>query len=753
MRIALVAPALLVVALNVAAGAADPQVFANVAKDTREAPYIASMAVAVTDTHLVLRFVGELQLGSRPDAVQRNTGAKFHHADNKLIVTLDNEALEALTLTVAAPPDAPPDAPPPPAGGGTGQGLAMFPPRAEFQVEEGGIVVRVPLELIQHSPVEVSADIHSLYYAAAEMVATEGRNLFATPAGPARIEIASLGVKPDLPAVTALKAVDVGAGSVSLQWQTSGRTAAEVTLEAPGHEPRTVRQALRRHQHKLTVTDLQADTAYTATVSGLDFARRRATSARVAFRTAPHATALGQADPWLRVQGKYIVDWAGKPFPLGGYSHFFGEYWYNEFPRYGTPALTARYFRSVGFNSCRLGLWHRQREHWAASITRQGDSFDRYGGPEGYVDKFLRPIVEQIVDQGVYAIIDWHWTYGMTPEEIELVGQFWEACAKAFKDEPRVAMYQLLNEPSFVDGQTRPDLAPRIREIVKDYITRIRKHDKRHIILVPDWNCGWGWATESQWAPVNFDPGDPYKQIVYSKHIAKEHVTDAFMKGGVDAVADKWDVPILFDEVEVGPLMPTKDHAWFYDFLSRNPRKYGFWIWVCGQYQQDLIRAASAFAQSYLPPAPFGGTGEPAIITWKRLASPEIEQADKLWQYRYSLDEPLPAGDYGLVVEGAPLGTTVDVAVVPSDESDRLIGTWLGTPEVTRWYGQRNAFVVATGTSAVDGAVYIHALRDFTKVVVRLDKELDPDWTQVQLFRLNPKHQVPAPTVASPFVE
>ena len=739
MRITLCMLALLGLPGATGASGADPSIYANMAKDTGESSYIERLSVSVTDAALVLRFEGKLELGRLTNAVQRNTGRTFHHADTKLVVTLDNEVLEAFPVTVA--PDA------------AGRELAVFPPGVTLEVDGRGVALCVPLQLVRYSPVEVSAEMHSVYYAAADqMTAGEGRNLFATEDGPARVEIKSLGVKPGAPTVADLEVTEVGSGSVSLRWRTTGRTTADVSLEATGQAPRTVRQAQRSGEHKLTLTDLQPDTEYTASVSGTDFAGRPVTTRRVTFRTEAAMSAGAKPDAWLRVKGKYVVDWRGRPFPLGGYSHFLGEYWYNEFPRYGTPALTARYFRSVGFNSCRLGLWQKQRAHWAASIERQASSFERYGGPAGYVDRFLKPIVDQIVNEGVYVVIDWHWTYGLTPEDIEQIGQFWEQCAKAFKDEPRVAMYQLLNEPGFTEGQTRPDLAPRIRDIVKDYITRIRKHDQRHIILVPDWNCGWGWATESQWSPVNFDPGDPCRQIVYSKHIAKEHVTDAFMTGGVDAVADRWDVPFIFDEVELGPLMSSKDHAWFYDFLSRNPRKYGFWIWVCGQHPADLVRIASAFAQSYLPPAPFGATGDPPVVAWRRMDEPEAQKIDKGWQYRYTLAEPLPAGDYGLIIEGAPLGTEVGVAVVPGDDKSKLIGTWIGVPEATRWRWN-GAYTVDGGTSAISGAVYVHAIREFTHIVVRLDKELDKDWSHIQLLRLDPKHQVPAPTVESPFVE
>ena len=129
----------------------------------------------------------------------------------------------------------------------------------------------------------------------------------------------------------------------------------------------------------------------------------------------------------IKVEGKYIIDAAGRPFPLGGYSCYVGEYWWNEFPRYGTPALTARYFRSLGLNACRLGLVEHREKWWAASIMQDGSAFERYGGPAGFVTDFLKPVVEQIADEGIYVIIDWHWTYGLKNRELEAIGQFWEA--------------------------------------------------------------------------------------------------------------------------------------------------------------------------------------------------------------------------------------------------------------------------------------------------------------------------------------
>ncbi len=452
---------------------------------------------------------------------------------------------------------------------------------------------------------------------------------------------------------------------------------------------------------------------------------------------------------WLRVQGKFVVDSAGKPFPLGGYSHYLGEYWWNELPRYGTLALTARYFKSLGLNACRLGLLDVAPNHWSASIMRDGSAFDRYGGPDGYVHKFLRPLVDQITGEGVYVILDWHASYGLTDKDIDKIGRFWEAAAKEFANDPGVAIYQLLNEPCFAEGRNNsPEVAPRLRKIVQDYIARIRKYDKRHIILVPDWNCGWGYATESQWAPLDFKLDEPYGQIVYSKHVAADHMTDKFMAGSVNAVMDKWNVPIMFDEVENAGLMNPKQTSWFYNSLLHNPRKPGFATWVCGQYWGEFPAITAPFAHEYLRQVPFGPTNGALIVgSWPGL-KPASSKVGEKWYCRFATPSRMPAGDYGIVLSGVAGGTNVEAAVARHKGDTKLLGVWLGPPGEAKWW----AWTVGGSESAIPGATYIHALEPFEEAVIRSGSELSPS-ARLRLVRLNPKHEMPAPNVVKRDVE
>lgn len=710
-----------------------PQSFQNAAKDTKEAPYVRNLSASTSGGNLVLRFEGDLRLGRQTEARNELWDSTFHHADTTLLITLNNEALVDSIWNVG--PDS------------AGK-LLIKPGGSLVSATDEAVTISIPLKQIKYSPLMLSAEIKRTYYINAEnMAGGEGRNLFSTATGPAVFYVPGLQAKTASPVVKGLKAAAVTSDSVTLQWTTANRTDTSITLKAEGRQHRVVTQPLLLNSHKLTITDLRPNTVYTASVSGKDIAGGGMRAALLKFRTPASKAAKGAESYWLSVKGKYIVDASGKPYPLGGYSVFPGEIWFDQFPRYGTNALTARNFRNLGLNCCRLGLLSHLPKHWSASIERDQDVFERFGGPEGMVKKYVRPMVDQITGEGMYVIIDWHWSYSMTKEYVELIGRFWEAAAKEFKDDPKVAMYQLLNEPAFnPEGGTTPDIAPLIRTITKDYITRIRKYDKRHIILVPDWNSGWGWATESQWSPVNFDPGDPQKQIVYSKHVAKEHMTDAFMQGGVDSVADRWDVPIMFDEAETGPLQPPAETLWFYRYLTNNPRKWSFAIWVAGQYWPEFPTVTAAFAQNYLRQVPWGVTGEPPIVNWWYIDKSSETQKDGKYCYRFATLEAMPGGDYGVAVLGAEVGDTIEVAVA-AQPGGELQGVYLGYPTVARWRG----FQIVSGQSAVDRATYIHPLTTFKEVVIRSAMQInDP---KLQLFRLNPKHQHPVPNVETNVVE
>lgn len=237
-------------------------------------------------------------------------------------------------------------------------------------------------------------------------------------------------------------------------------------------------------------------------------------------------------------------------------------------------------------------------------------------------------------------------------------------------------------------------------------------------------------------------------QVVYSKHIAGEHMTNAFMGGGVDNVVDRWDVPIIFDEVENSQLVGPAETLWFYKFLLNNPHKYGFATWVCGQYWPEFPSVTAAFAQTYLPRPPFGPTGEPAITDMWNLGMPTVNQVNNKWYYRFAVPAQLAAGDYGMIVQGVPIKTSLAVAVASHKGDAQFCGVWLGSPHQAKW----QQYTVAAGASAVEGATYWHAPQPFEEIIIRSDAELK-DLNALSLFQLNPKHEMPVPSITTTAVQ
>ena len=354
------------------------EVFENAAKDSGESPYIERMIATSDAQTLVLRFEGKLQLGRQGSVVTKSDGREvtFHSAVHQLVVILDNDALHETSITVA-PDDS--------------GALVVYPRELNVTVtsEVDYVELAIPKEMLLFSPVDVWAEISSMYYAQEGMVGQLGRNLFSGPEGAAvRLDVEELPADSTVPVLSDLKADEILPASITISWQTNRRTAAEVTIEAQDQPTHEVIHSHYSTEHKVAVSGLKPDTDYTVRATGTDFTGTKAQPLTLSIRT-PALVQGSVQDAWLRVQGKSVVDSAGRPFVLGGYSVFLGEYWHNEFPRYGTHALQARYFRNLGFNSCRLGLLRHLPTHWSASHFRDEDTFKTYGSPEGYVKKFL----------------------------------------------------------------------------------------------------------------------------------------------------------------------------------------------------------------------------------------------------------------------------------------------------------------------------------------------------------------------------
>lgn len=280
---------------------------------------------------------------------------------------------------------------------------------------------------------------------------------------------------------------------------------------------------------------------------------------------------------WLQVKGRFIVDSTGKPFRLLGHGIppiNPGE-WYGK-----TADQIAADYKAKGCNSMRVAFYRNNDYDQTRDQIRQL-------GYEKFIDTWIAPQVRAVISQGMYAIIDWHgYQNGLDFLYDELI-PLWEHIARRYKDEPGVAIYELWNEP--VCGYEAG--ARGLRAWYREAIAAIRAIDRRHVILVSDWNAGWGWAIEPMWAPhgklIDIDPLRP-NQIAYSKHMGPVNEKRGDGKNA-DDFSRKYNVPVFWGEVETDPnptVMATADraeaHEWFRRMVERvltNRLYQGWQMW------------------------------------------------------------------------------------------------------------------------------------------------------------------------------
>jgi hypothetical protein len=234
-------------------------------------------------------------------------------------------------------------------------------------------------------------------------------------------------------------------------------------------------------------------------------------------------------------------------------------------------------------------------------------------GYDDFVEKYIDPEVQAIIEAGMYVILDSHHISG-TIEEAYARIPLWEAIAKRYKDEPRIAIYELWNESYLKPTGLSPASAPALRKWYADCIKAIRQFDARHVVLVSDWNAGWGSATDSMWAPLNFKPDEPYNQVAFSKHMAKDHCNGHFVSSCLDSIVNKWNVPLIIGELELEPgLQTANDLDNLLKLLNSNPNHYSVWLWRPHPDKVIFADVWSPWAQKYASPIPEDfGTGRPA---------------------------------------------------------------------------------------------------------------------------------------------
>ncbi|NGO72920.1 glycoside hydrolase family 5 protein [Streptomyces boncukensis] len=160
----------------------------------------------------------------------------------------------------------------------------------------------------------------------------------------------------------------------------------------------------------------------------------------------------------LAVCDTELCDESGKAVQLKGMSSH-GTQWYEQCLTDGSLDALAR--------------------DWDADVLRVS-TYVQEGGYASDPEKFTRiaqRVVDQAIERGMYAVIDWHMlTPGDPRANTELAKRFFTEMASRYADQPNV-FYEIANEPNGVSWSG-------IKSYAEEVIPVVRRHDPDGIVLV-----------------------------------------------------------------------------------------------------------------------------------------------------------------------------------------------------------------------------------------------------------------------------
>lgn len=332
-------------------------------------------------------------------------------------------------------------------------------------------------------------------------------------------------------------------------------------------------------------------------------------SAAVFFFLAPASFAQ-----LLRVDGKEIVDAAGKPvllrgIGLGGW--LVPEGYMLHTPGYGSPTSirnmmqdligeqdTKEFFRlyranyvtakdiekiaTWGFNSIRLPFHYE-----LLSPQNQPGVFLE----EGFL--LLDSLITWSKRQGLYVILDMHCAPGgqnsnnisdsdgeaklwTLPANQDRTVEIWKKIAERYAGEPWVAGYDLLNEPVMPGGFSNLDL----RNFYRRLALAIREVDAHHILFIE----GNNFATDFR----DLTPPLLYgSNIVYSFHKYWNETTQATIQDYLN-LRNNWNVPLWMGE------SGENSNPWFYETIKLLEANNIGWCWWTHKKIQTTTSPLSA---------------------------------------------------------------------------------------------------------------------------------------------------------------
>lgn len=293
-------------------------------------------------------------------------------------------------------------------------------------------------------------------------------------------------------------------------------------------------------------------------------------------------------DKWLTLSSnttgaRYFVDKQGNPVNLFGMARCQGHASSENilYSPIGSVDTLVEHYADYGCNFMRLAI---ECGDLCGGEKRTADEIN------AYISEHIDPDVQAIIRNGLYVMLDMH----MYPPELgtaEATVQYARdyylpvliELAKKYKDEPMVAVIELWNEPYAADHDNltfnKDEWNVLLRDYFIDAVNEIRKYDTRHVLLVSDWNAGWGCAIPETWNGY-YNKVDPvYHNTCFSVHASITELDTAFdfYQNWWKNLANSNNLCLLFGEVETeGGISSEAGIQNFCDMFSENEDKYHF---------------------------------------------------------------------------------------------------------------------------------------------------------------------------------
>lgn len=344
-------------------------------------------------------------------------------------------------------------------------------------------------------------------------------------------------------------------------------------------------------------------------------------------------------DNWLTLSKnttgpRYIVNSKDEPFQMFGMARCQITAPLDEDPKYDGINGLCDHFKKLGMNSIRLAISTFNQIKPKSEFIEECGGYNE-AGINKFIDQYVDPDVQTIIKNGMYVVLDLHEYPPAIPKgdpDPDLILKYarehyipiWRELAKRYKDEPMVAMYELWNEPYAADQGSMKiggdgkisggiykgyDWNENVRQFFIDCVKEVRKTDTRHMILVSDFNAGWGAGWPITWRNYA-DKIDPVSDnVLYSAHANGSHLLNDTLvwdyKNYIVETAAKNNICIQFGEVETeeenATVQSMKD---FIDFLDKtaNINHFSAFLWRphnTDNNNYDYASVWSEFAKKY----------------------------------------------------------------------------------------------------------------------------------------------------------